>query len=83
MHEKGCREVMSLFVSRKVENTCIGTAKGNNIDVIYIRSIMLQPPYSHFMNPVSYDFINNFGKLPLLVALLTHLLAKGEDGQTC
>ena len=29
------------------------------------------------MDPVSYDFTNNFGKIPLLVALLTHLLPKG------
>ena len=35
------------------------------------------------MDPVSYDFTNNFGKMPLLVALLTHLLATGGDGQTC
>ena len=35
------------------------------------------------MDPVSYDFTNNFGKMPLLVALLTHLLAAGGDGQTC
>ena len=31
------------------------------------------------MDPVRYDFTNNFGeKMPLLVALLKHLLAKGE-----
>ena len=34
---KGRCEVMSLFVSKEVENSCIGTAKGYNIDVIYIR----------------------------------------------
>ena len=32
------------------------------------------------MDPVSYDFINNFQKMPLTVALLTHLLATGGDG---
>ena len=31
-----------------------------------------QLPYSHYMDPVSYDCTNNFGKMPLLVALLTH-----------
>ena len=35
------------------------------------------------MDPVSYDFTKNFGKMPLLVALLTHLLATEGDGQTC
>ena len=35
------------------------------------------------MDPVSYDCTNNFGKMPLLVALLTHKLAIGGDGQTC
>ena len=42
-----------------------------------------QPPYSHYIDPDSYEFTNNFGKMPLLVAFLTHLLAKGGDGQTC
>ena len=36
MNENGCREVMSLVPSKKVENACMGTAKVNNIDVIYI-----------------------------------------------
>ena len=35
------------------------------------------------MDPVSYDFTNNFEKMPLLVALLTHLLATGGDKMTC
>ena len=35
------------------------------------------------MDPISYNFTNNFGKMPLLVALLTHLLATGGDGKTC
>ena len=30
------------------------------------------------MDPASYDCTNNFGKKPLLVALLTHILAIGE-----
>ena len=34
------------------------------------------------MDPVSYAFTNNFGKMPFLVALLTHLLATGGDGQS-
>ena len=36
-NEKGRREVTSLFLSKKVENSCIGTAKSNNIDIIYSR----------------------------------------------
>ena len=43
----------------------------------------MQPPYSHYMDPASYEFTNNFGKMLLLVALLLHLLATGGDGQTC
>ena len=35
------------------------------------------------MDPVIFDFTNNFGNMPLLVVLLTHLLATGGDGQTC
>ena len=35
------------------------------------------------MDPVSYDLTNNFGKMPLLVVLLTYLLATGGDGQAC
>ena len=35
------------------------------------------------MDPVSSDCTNNFGKMPLLAALLTHLLAIGGDGETC
>ena len=35
------------------------------------------------MDPVSYDFTKNLGKMPLTVALSTHLLATGGDGQTC
>ena len=42
-----------------------------------------QPTYSHYMDPVSYDFTNNFGKMPLSMALLTHLLATGGGDQTC
>ena len=30
--------MMSLFLNKKVENSCMGTAKVNNIDVIYIGS---------------------------------------------
>ena len=41
-----------------------------------------QHPYSHYMGHFSYDYTNNFWKLPMLVALLTHLLAIGGDGQT-
>ena len=33
------------------------------------------------MDPVSYDFTNKNGKMSLLVALLTHLLATGEMAQ--
>ena len=70
-------EVMYFFLSKKVENSCIGTANGNNIEVIYIRRNM-QPPYSHYMDLVSNDFTNNFGNMPLLVVFVTHLLATGE-----
>ena len=34
------------------------------------------------MHSVSYDFTNNFEKMSLLVALLTHSLATVRDGQT-
>ena len=47
----------------------------------YILEVISQPPYSHYMDPVSYDFTNDFGKMPYLVALLTHLLTTGRDGQ--
>ena len=60
----------------------MGRAKVNNIDVIYIRKISL-PPHSHYIGPVSYDFTNNFLKMPLLEALLTHLLATGGYVQIC
>ena len=30
-----CHEEMSLFLSKQVENSCIGTPKVNNIDVMY------------------------------------------------
>ena len=73
---------MFLFLSKIVENSCIGTAKGNNIDVIYIRR-NIATTISNYMDPVSYDLTNNFEKMPLLMALLTHLLATGRDGQTC
>ena len=73
---------MSLSLSKKVENSCIRTAK-----VIILTSYTLeeisQIPYSHYMDPVSNDFTNNFGKMTLLVVLLTHILAKGGDDQTC
>ena len=46
-NEKGCREVMSLSLSKKVENWWMGTAKVNNVDVIYILELISQPPYSH------------------------------------
>ena len=49
----------------------------------YTLEEIFKPPYSHYMDPVSYDFINYFGKMPLLVALLRHLFATGGDGQTC
>ena len=42
-----------------------------------------EPPYLHYMDPVSYDFTENFGKMPLLVAFLTHLLKTGGGVQTC
>ena len=42
-----------------------------------------QPPYSHYMDPVSYTSQKFLGKIPLLVALLTRLQATGGDGQTC
>ena len=42
-----------------------------------------QLPYSHYIDPVSYDCTNNLGKMSLLVAILTHLLALEGDGQTC
>ena len=32
--------MMSLFLNKKVENSCMGTAKVDNIDVIYIGSEM-------------------------------------------
>ena len=36
-NEKGCREVMSHFLSKNVENSCMETARVNKIDVIYFR----------------------------------------------
>ena len=70
--EKGCRKVMSLFLSKKVENSCRG--RQNVIKLTsYMLEVILQPPYSHYMDPVSYDFTTNFEKLSLLVALLMHL----------
>ena len=35
------------------------------------------------MDPVSYTLPIILEKMPLLVALLTHLQATGGDGQTC
>ena len=69
---------MSLFLGKKVEEILYGSAKFNNIDVIYTLEEISQPPYSHYIHPVSYDFTNYFEKTPLLEALLTHLLAQGE-----
>ena len=79
--EKGCRKVMSRFLSKKVENSCIGTTKGNNNDVIYTCKLekISQPSYSPYMDQVSNDITNNFGKMPLVMLLLT----TGEDCQTC
>ena len=68
----------SLFLSKKVEHPCIRTVKGNNIDVILEK--LSKQSYSHYMDPVSYDFTNNFGNMPLLVTLLTHSLATGGGG---
>ena len=73
---------MSLSLSKKVENSYIRMA-----NVIIMTSYTLdeisQLQYSHYMDPVSYDCTNIFGKMPLLVALLTHILAIGRNGQTC
>ena len=71
-NEKGCLEVMSLFLSRKGENSCIRTAKGNIIDVIFT-----------LHGPCQLHLSNSFGKNTLLVALLTHLQETAGDGQTC
>ena len=51
-------------------------------DVLYIRR-NFATAISHYVDPVSYDFINDFVKMPLLVGLLMYLLATGADGQTC
>ena len=80
-NEKGRSKVMSFFLSKNVENSCVGTAKCTDIDVITLEEL-LQPPYSHYMDLVSYDFTNNFGKMPFLVVLFTHLLATRGDDQT-
>ena len=53
------------------------------IYVSYTLEEILQPPYSHYMDPVSYDVTDIFRKMCLLVALFTHLLATGGDGHTC
>ena len=64
------------FWAKKRENSCIGTAKGDNIDVICIAITI----FSHYMDPVSYDFAINFGKMPLLVALFNALTSnRGTD----
>ena len=44
----------------------------------YILEVISQSPYSHYMDPVSYDFTSNFGKMSLLVPLLMYLLTTGE-----
>ena len=40
---------------------------------------------SHYTDPVSYDFTNNFENMPLLVALLMHIVTTGGggDSHTC
>ena len=42
----------------------------------YTLEEILQSPYSHYIDPVSDYFTKNFRKSPLLVVLLTHLLAE-------
>ena len=70
------------FWTKKQKNLVWGRQK-----LIILTSYTLeeisQAPYSHYTDLVSYDFTNNFGKMPLLVVLLKHLLATGGDGQTC
>ena len=53
-NEKGSREVMSLSLSKKVENWCMGTTKVNNMDAIYIR-IIITPPTSFSQSRRSID----------------------------
>ena len=64
-NEKGCSKLMSLFLSKKVENWCMGMVKVNKTDIIYtcVLEVILQLPYSHYMNPVSYEFTNKFEKM--------------------
>ena len=66
---------MSLFLSKKVENWCMGMVKVNKTDIIYtcVLEVILQLPYSHYMNPVSYEFTNKLKK-----CLLMHVLTTGE-----
>ena len=35
----------------------------------HIFKVISQPPYSHYMDHVCYDFTNNFEKMPEIVAL--------------
>ena len=58
------------------------TAKGNNIDTIFIRRNITTTIFTLY-GPYQFHFTNYFGKMLLLEALLTHLPATGGDGQTC
>ena len=72
---------MSLFLIKNVEISLSGRQKVMILTSYTVEEIS-QPPYSHYMDPFSNDFTNNFGKMPLLVALLTHEFATGGEGQT-
>ena len=79
---RGAAKWCPSFWAKKYKTLVSGRQK-----VIILTSYTLeeisQSPYSHYMDPVSDDFTKNFRKIPLLVVLLTHLLAAGGDGQTC
>ena len=55
--------MMSVSLSKKVENWCMGTAKDNNMDVIRIN--------------IATTIFSLYGKMSLLVALLMDSLTTG------
>ena len=61
-NQKGCREVMSLFLSKKVKKIFVYWRQKFIIFTSYILEVISQPPLWHYMDPASYDFTNNFEK---------------------
>ena len=79
---RGRRELVSFFLSKKVENSCFRAEKCNNIDVKYIRRNIAITIFTLY-GPSQLWLHQYFWKNAFLVAFLTHLLAAGGDGQTC